>query len=892
MTLVKSRLSTIEFEMDEEDTRLQEELLQLVDVLLVHRSILLSLSQLRLLMQTSTTSMTAVPKPLKYLRNSYESLRTAYSKIERDDVKRQFAEVLSVLAMAGAAPGSKECLRYCVEGNVFNPGEWGHEYVRQLETEIIDEITNAPVRDEQEIRKRLELLIKHIVQFDMKHNAEIPGCDLCLEIDQLNFLGDYLDNRNFERVCRYLEACASYSEDTERKQILRVVADQYLRFKEFCKAMLVALQLSDSEMVHKCLATCPDSVTRKQLAFILARQRDNPLRKEYEGDDAKDIEQILSNSHINGHFHSLASELDICEPKHPEDIYKSYEGKKLGKFEPDSARANLTASFVSGFVHAGFGQDKLLTNAEDCWVYKNKDHGMLSATAALGLIHMWDVDGGLVPIDKYLYTNEDYIKSGALLAIGLVNCGVRNECDPALALLSDYLSSKSGTLKIGAVLGLGLAYAGSRRSDVTELLTGVLADKESTMEIVGLTAIAIGLINVGSTDPDVSSTLLQKLLETSHQDLSNTYSRFLPLSLGLIYMGRRDMIEASSAALEVLPDPYKLASQTMLQVCAYTGTGDVLIVQELLRICSEPVDSESAPITPVSSTATNCCGQKLSTSESSDKTKEKSEAKREESKDIGLTQAIAVLGVAMVGLGEGKENSRIFGQIGRYGSIPTRRAMPLALGLSSLSDPDYSTMSVLYKYSHDNDPDVASNAIFALGLVGAGTNHAHAANLLRQLICYHTKNPTHLFLARMSLGLVHLGKGTLSISPLHYASKVLDHTALAGLLVVLVSFLDCRNLIMAKSHYLIYCLAVAMEPRWLITLDENLQVLPVLVRVGKAVDIVGKTGNPKSIAGGYTHTTPALLFPNERAELASDEYEAVTSVLEGFVILRKKSTST
>lgn len=30
-------------------------------------------------------------------------------------------------------------------------------------------------------------------------------------------------------------------------------------------------------------------------------------------------------------------------------------------------------------------------------------------------------------------------------------------------------------------------------------------------------------------------------------------------------MGCRDVIEASSAALEVLPDPYKLAAQTMLQ---------------------------------------------------------------------------------------------------------------------------------------------------------------------------------------------------------------------------------------------------------------------------------------------------------------------------------------
>lgn len=29
-----------------------------------------------------------------------------------------------------------------------------------------------------------------------------------------------------------------------------------------------------------------------------------------------------------------------------------------------------------------------------------QEHGMLSATASLGLIHMWDIDGGLVPIDK------------------------------------------------------------------------------------------------------------------------------------------------------------------------------------------------------------------------------------------------------------------------------------------------------------------------------------------------------------------------------------------------------------------------------------------------------------------------------------------------------------
>ena len=62
---------------------------------------------------------------------------------------------------------------------------------------------------------------------------------------------------------------------------------------------------------------------------------------------------------------------------------------------------------------------------------------------------------------QYLYSSEDYIKCGALLACGIVNSGVRNECDPALALLSDYVLHQSSNMRIGSIVGLGLAYAGT-----------------------------------------------------------------------------------------------------------------------------------------------------------------------------------------------------------------------------------------------------------------------------------------------------------------------------------------------------------------------------------------------------------------------------------------------
>jgi hypothetical protein len=72
---------------------------------------------------------------------------------------------------------------------------------------------------------------------------------------------------------------------------------------------------------------------------------------------------------------------------------------------------------------------RLDTNAVH-WIFKNKDHGKTSATASLGLIYLWDVEGGLAVIDKYMYSSDQAVVAGALLGIGVVNCGVQNENDP------------------------------------------------------------------------------------------------------------------------------------------------------------------------------------------------------------------------------------------------------------------------------------------------------------------------------------------------------------------------------------------------------------------------------------------------------------------------------
>ncbi len=51
------------------------------------------------------------------------------------------------------------------------------------------------------------------------------------------------------------------------------------------------------------------------------------------------------------------------------------------------------------------------------------------------------------------------------------------------------------------------------------------------------------------------------------------------------------------------------------------------------------------------------------------------------------------------------------------------------------------TMDLLTKLSYDTDVNVSMSAIFALGLVGAGTNNSRLAGNLRNLAAYYANNP-------------------------------------------------------------------------------------------------------------------------------------------------------
>nr|BAD94334.1 putative 26S proteasome regulatory subunit S2 [Arabidopsis thaliana] len=223
----------------------------------------------------------------------------------------------------------------------------------------------------------------------------------------------------------------------------------------------------------------------------------------------------------------------------------------------------------------------------------------------------------------------------------------------------------------------------------------------------------------------------------------------------------------------------------------------------------------------------------------------------------------------------------------QYGEQNIRRAVPLALGLLCISNPKVTVMDTLSRLSHDTDSEVAMSAIISLGLIGAGTNNARIAGMLRNLSSYYYKDMSLLFCVRIAQGLVHMGKGLLTLSPFHSERFLLSPTALAGIVTLLHACLDMKPIILGKYHYVLYFLVLAMQPRMMLTVDENLKPLSVPVRVGQAVDVVGQAGRPKTITGFQTHSTPVLLAAGERAELATDKYIPLSPILEGFIILKE-----
>lgn len=146
--------------------------------------------------------MTAVPKPLKFLRPHYQRLATSYESWPSGENKNSLADILSVMGMTYSDEERRESLKYRLLAPSTDLASWGHEYIRHLALEIGAEYQDRLENDKE--YQDLFDLSEIIVPFYLKHNAEADAVDLLTELEAIEHITNFVDENTYERTCLYM----------------------------------------------------------------------------------------------------------------------------------------------------------------------------------------------------------------------------------------------------------------------------------------------------------------------------------------------------------------------------------------------------------------------------------------------------------------------------------------------------------------------------------------------------------------------------------------------------------------------------------------------------------------------------------------------------------------
>jgi len=819
---------------------------------------------------TSTSSMTSIPRPLKFIRSHFTEIKDFYDKFipsTEDDknYKLMLSDLISVILTVVSEKDEEgnelTILSYVLTGTRKDITSWGIEYVRSLCSDIGQEYN---IRlDKGEPTNDLLDLVKTFAPYLIKQHCESDAIDLLIEVESIDEIKNYINENNYKKICLYLLSISNYSADTEEyRSTLELVYNIYFeKFHQYIDALRVAIKIGNPLYIKQTFIKSEDPITKKQLAFILANEGIFLDEEDTSQKMDDDTLEILRNYKQIDYFKILAKTLELLEPKHPEDVFKSHLEDKKGQNAKkiESSKINMAYSIASAFINAGFGTEVLLSKKDSDWIFKNKEQGIQCLLSGIGLVNIWDYLEGPNKVYELAGRKETdiYKRTGRNIGLGICLCGIHDENDVAVAVLLEELLDQNIDVKISAVFGLGLAAAGSQKKSLHEILIKVLEDFSYGFEMSAFVSLALGLIFIGSSDEDVFTDLFSILMSRNNGGKGKIFeSPFFViyiLGMGLLCLGKQkdnDFMIDTLVTLEEFSKEMKDYIKTMLISFSYAGSGNVSKVQELMQIIAKSNEEVNPKV-----------------------------------------QEIAVIGCSLIAIGEevGMEMlSRSFNHFLQFGDINTKKAVSLAIALLNLSSPKVQVIDSLTKFCYDTDKTVAMNAIFSMGLVSSGSNHSRVGGLLRSLAGYYTEESNPLFMTRIAQGLLYMGKGLITLDPVYSHKLLINKRGIAGILITLFSFTETEALICGKHQFLLYSLALAMKPKLVMTVDENLKPKDVQLMIGQAVDIVGQTGNPRTISGFQIHTSPAVINTGERCEINGEDFIPYSDVLEGIVIVKEK----
>jgi 26S proteasome regulatory subunit N1 len=710
----------------------------------------------------------------------------------------------------------QDVLKCRILGNVTDLEDWGHQYVKKLTTCIVDVINNKLEQEDY------ENLVDPIVNFLFKHNSELEAIDFIIELSRVQEL--ITDPKRTEWN-RYFQMIVDATDEDNRERIIGYVSELG-RFYDLEELILILNKYNPSKyLVHlikynrreeaiSYVKNTEDPLYKKQLLYILAR---NSIF--YQSDNELE-NKILTNSHLTDEFFGVAMSLELLPPKKLEHMFKG-----LNKDRIDAA------CIANGLVHFAYCRDPVYFPQENDYRIKEehleqlKLYKSIASFASAGLVNAFE------PSKIYDYYSSSIFNApevGAVLALALSSYRSYDHKQTIITLLANFIYAPDKKTIIASLLGISVLYAGTASSEAYDLVFPLLSSQDN--DIVFFSIYVLGTVFCGSNSSASNLAglpVLSACLEVySSHEKSSAFTNFAILGISLFLYQSKHL--RTTTQFSDMDKYCKILSLGTM----HCGSGNQIIVDEIL---TESFTGETD----------------------------------------ALLETLGLLSCCLVGVGDslaGQLLERISTSALLLDSPHLRDTVPLCIAMIYASNPKSEIIDILEKSLNIGDSNV--NSLLSLGILGAGTCSSRILRILDSnygIVYKDSRASSALIYAQ---GLVNLGKGMFSLSPLCYDKQVILPKGIIGLMSTMAIFLDDN--LFKDYPFLFYSIVQSIVPKYVVGYDGS-------AKVGKPVDVVGLAGKPNKISAGVVHTFPVVLAENEKAAV---EDEVCTYYIEDVVVKR------
>ncbi|ORD97616.1 RPN1 [Hepatospora eriocheir] len=768
------------------------------------------------------TAGTITTKQMK-LFDIVEDLKGVAMNLLTNSEKQHLFDLISVLSTSAETDSTFNVLSYRLKGNITPLDDWGHQYVKQLIKGCLE------VRNGNYESCDYTKLVEPITEFLFKRNCEVEALDFLTDISEISndVVVDFIESSSGGFIVNRLDLISKYTDEHNFNRVYEYL-DELNRFyvlddvlfelnKENPSKYLVHLiKLRKFDKAIEYVESIKDRNLKKQCLYILARCNISYFCSDEDN-------KILNNTHILKYYHDTAKDLEIEESKKIDYILRGISKEKID-----------TTAITNGLIHMGFGRDPVFFQTPGDFSVKgdllsllNHSDKITTVKASVGLILAFDPETFLNKYQKEVYFEKDIS-----ILLGLALSSYRNVaiCELLVPMLNEFLLSDNQEDVIIAIYALSHVYSGAININIDK---GFMMENifplisHHTDDVVLMTIYFMGVLYMGDGNIDVLNTCIETFIDNSK---SNSQFYYLALlGLGMFFYKQPQLCE-SSVMLNLDDTLLALALGFM-----YVGTGNTDIINKIME---------------------------LSFGEDENPTRE----------------VIGMISITLVSLSDKLATNQIESVLKNFYQIKTvgvKNIIPLCLSLLYASNTKVEIIDFLEKTVNSKESNVTS--MIALGIVGAGTNSSRIHKIINGHFNSFYKDYKTANALIYSQGLLSLGKGMLSLNPVAYDGNVIIDKSLIGLLSTIFLFIDEKDNFFKDYSYMLYSIAQAATPKYVVGLDSE-------IKVGLPVDTVGLSGNPNKISGVVIHNLPVLLNCNEKAEIMKD---VLSDYIEDVLVLKE-----